>query len=302
MRQPVCSGVVRTPYRIDIVPTAPSPIVPSAPAQCTPTSMPDDSRTAVHIAVSAARFATPACRRPRESLERRTEPPVVAEPRSKRGEAPRTETRRGRTCRQPWHDDPGDGEGDGHQPRHHRSSSPRDPEFAHCPYYDEPFAPDPCRAARTRHRRRYPAYRVPSSDRVLELDRDQNIGRGHDREEEVRHGHGGRARERRRTSRHRADDGRRGREAAWRTAAPLRLSPEGPPRLAQTKEVEVVITNVVTEDEHQAEGESAVPAGRGRPDAGPPRRCHRAAAIARTARGAPGCWPARTCSLRRRQG
>jgi hypothetical protein len=52
-----CSGTVHMPNRIARVPAAPKPIVPIAAAQCVLTSTADDSRTAIHIAVSARRFA-----------------------------------------------------------------------------------------------------------------------------------------------------------------------------------------------------------------------------------------------------
>ena len=51
------SGTVRTPYRIESVPAAPNAMVPAAAAQWMPRRTADDSRTAVHIAVNAARFA-----------------------------------------------------------------------------------------------------------------------------------------------------------------------------------------------------------------------------------------------------
>ena len=51
------SGTVRTANRIDSVPRAPSPTVASAPIGCALESTTDDTRTPVHMAQSAWRFA-----------------------------------------------------------------------------------------------------------------------------------------------------------------------------------------------------------------------------------------------------
>ena len=93
-------GSVRTPYRIDSVPTAPSPRVPSAGAQWMRPSTTDDSAMAIHIALRAPRFADagmpPFCAKRRRGgpshLFSRSQRSKRGELREKQYDAPRTKT------------------------------------------------------------------------------------------------------------------------------------------------------------------------------------------------------------------